>query len=262
MTTKTYRFLVVGAGGVGSWLAEGLVRMLEWRVPGSALIIVDGDSFEAKNKERQNFSGSGNKADVLAAQIAPAYPNTFVVPIPQWVVEKADPQEEAEIQEDGMPAAGKISAVELLDEGDVVYAVVDNFKARKDICDAARNYDNIDIFLGGNDENLFGSTYHYRRRDGKDVTDHPSVLHEEYVNPPDRNPGDLSCEERAKIDGGTQLIAANFGVTAYLLGQTQSTIIEDNPISHGEIYFDLGAGLAQAYDRTTESINNKTVATV
>lgn len=260
--TDPKRFVLVGAGGVGSWLAEGLVRMLEYKMPGSALVIVDGDNYEPKNKERQNFQGSGNKAEVLAAKLAPEYIETFVVPMAKWVVEQDDGTDEPEILEDGTPGASKISAKRLLDPGDVVYAVVDNYKARKDLCDAARELDDVDVFLGGNDDSLFGSIYHYRRRNGEDVTEHPSVLHDEYVNPPDRNPGELSCEERAKIDGGTQLIAANFGVATYLLGQTQKTIIEDNPIDSGEIYFDLGVGLAQAFDRTTETSKEKAVATV
>ena len=43
MTTK--RFIVIGAGGIGTWLTAGLVRLLEWKFPGSALIIVDGDNY-------------------------------------------------------------------------------------------------------------------------------------------------------------------------------------------------------------------------
>ena len=40
------RFIVVGAGGIGTWLCAGLVRLLEWKYPGSGLIIVDGDNYE------------------------------------------------------------------------------------------------------------------------------------------------------------------------------------------------------------------------
>ena len=53
--TKQHRFILIGAGGIGTWLAAGLVRLLEWKFPGSALIIVDGDTYEEKNKERQDL---------------------------------------------------------------------------------------------------------------------------------------------------------------------------------------------------------------
>jgi len=252
MTDEPRRLVVVGAGGVGTWLAQALVRMLEYKLPGSMLVIVDGDNFEQKNKERQSFKGAGNKADVLAHELQGDFPNTMIVPLAKWVVADEPESDEEEVDEDGVRSAGVVTASKLLQEDDVIYAVVDNFKARKDICDAARSYDNIDIFLGGNDEELYGSVYQYRRRDGVDITEHPSVRSEEYVNPPDRNPGELSCAERAEIDGGTQLIAANFGVVAFLLGRTQATILTDGNFLANDVKFDLGHGLAQAYDRTVE----------
>jgi len=52
----------VGAGGIGNWLLRGLTPMLEHRAPGSVLMIIDGDTFEEKNRERQDFSEFGEKA--------------------------------------------------------------------------------------------------------------------------------------------------------------------------------------------------------
>jgi tRNA A37 threonylcarbamoyladenosine dehydratase len=63
------RVVLVGAGGIGTWLAEGVVRLLEWKYPGSALIIVDGDSYEQRNLERQSFTQVGNKASVKALEL-------------------------------------------------------------------------------------------------------------------------------------------------------------------------------------------------
>lgn len=254
MADKTFRFLIIGAGGVGSWLAPACVRMLEYAAPGSMLVIVDGDQYEEKNKERQNFRGAGNKAEVLAAELAPEFLQTMVIPMAKWVVSEL-PEEEGDEEEEG--EAGKITAKRLLKNGDVVYAVVDNFKARKDICDAAAEVDDIDVFLGGNDEGLYGSVQHYRRRNGKDVTEHPAVRNPEIADPADRNPGDMSCAERAKIEGGTQFIASNFGVAAWLLGRTQEVILNDGNMDANNIYFDLGLGMAQAYDRRVEVAEEK-----
>jgi len=153
----------------------------------------------------------------------------------------------------GENATNKITAADLLNENDVVYAVVDNFMARHIILEAARSFENIDVFLGGNDEDMFGSVYQYRRVDGQDVTQNPNDFKPEFQNPTDRNPGELSCQERAEIDGGTQLIVANFGVAATLIARTQATIIEESDpresLAVSEIFFDLREGLMNNYDR-------------
>lgn len=242
------RFLVVGAGGIGSWLCEGLVRMLEYKDPGSMLLIIDGDNFEPKNKERQAFTNYGNKADVRAAELTPQFPQTFVVPIPRWVVDKMPEGSENEEE----PSA--IAASDLLKDGDVVYAVVDNFACRALLFETARGIDNIDVFTGGNSEGLDGSIYHYQRRAGVDVTDNPADTHPELANPTDRNPGQMSCQERAEIEGGTQLIATNFTVAALLLGRTQHCIIEGNLPQATESFFDLSLGLVASYDRLAENV--------
>lgn len=239
------RFVLVGAGGIGTWLSAGLVRLLEWKYPGSALIIVDGDSFEDKNKERQDFSRMGNKAVVKASELVPQFPNTTIIPVPKWVV--AD--DFSGVTDEDSP---KITASQLIREDDVVFAVVDNFAARKIIFDAATALNNIDVFTGGNDDSLFGSIYHYQKRNGIEITSHPSEYHPEYHNPPDKNPGELSCQDRAKIEGGTQLLATNMAVAAFILGRVQKTIVSEESPEETEIFFDLGIGKAEPYNRMHE----------
>ena len=237
------RFILVGAGGIGTWLAAGLARLLEFKYPGSALVIVDGDTYEQRNLERQSFKTMGNKAIATANELTQQFNNTLFIPLAKWVV---DDNFAGVSDEEDSP---KIPASSLITENDVVFAVVDNFAARKIIFDAAQNLDNIDIFTGGNDDGLFGSIYHYQRRDGRDVTDHPVNTHPEYDNPPDKNPGELSCQDRAKIEGGTQLLATNMAVAAFLLGRVQKTIVANQSPDEAEIYFDLGIGKAEPYDR-------------
>lgn len=254
MTTRDpFRAVVIGAGGVGTWLCHGLARQLEFSAPGSGLIIVDGDAFEAKNLERQAFTGQGNKASVLANDLDKQFPRTIIIPMPSWVVDKVDAGEAKEEQDDGSVVT-KIAASDLLCDGDVVYAVVDNDACRKTLIEAASKLDNVDIFTAGNDEEYFGSVYHYRRRDGRDVTINPLENHPEYENPSDRNPGDLSCQERAEIEGGTQLVATNMTVAAYLLGRTHKVIIADQDVTESEIFFDIGVGLAQSNDRSINTM--------
>lgn len=245
MNNDPKRVIVVGAGGIGTWLCAGLVRMLEWKFPGSALIIVDGDNYEAKNLERQDFTQIGNKASVKALELSKQFNETNIFPLPKWVV--SDDFNQATDEN-----TNKIKASELIAENDIVVAVVDNFAARKVLFDAASKLNNVDVFTGGNDDNLFGSVYHYQRRNALDVTAHPATTHDEYLNPPDRNPGELSCQERAELEGGTQVLATNMAVAAFILGRIQKTIVSDQSPEETEIYFDLGLGMSQPYNRMVE----------
>lgn len=237
-------FCIVGVGGIGTALADDLTKMLEYKRPASYMILVDGDTFEEKNKERQNFGEMGRKAEVKAKELQSRFSATTIVPVAKWVVEEV-PQSQGEEDANADPTTSdspstKIAVRDLLDEGMVVFAVVDNFMARAIICEEAENYDNIDVFMGGNDDALFGSVYHYQRRNGEDITAQPKLWHPELLDPPDRNPGDLSCEERAKIDGGTQLVATNRMVAAYMLGRVQHCILEGNEPGEGASwYFDM-----------------------
>jgi len=245
MESNQKRFLLIGAGGVGTWLAAGLVRLLEWKFPGSALIIVDGDNYEEKNKERQEFVKIGNKAVIKAHELTPHFQKTTIIPIPKWVVSNDFKGVSTEAED-----SPKIKASDLICEKDVVFAVVDNFAARKIIFDAASKLNNVDVFTGGNDDALFGSIYHYQKRDGLEITEHPSVFHPEYENAPDKNPGELSCQQRSELQGGTQLLATNMAVAAFILGRVQKTIVLDQSPEETEIYFDLGLGKSEPYNRT------------
>jgi len=219
------------------------------------MLIVDGDNYEEKNVERQVFSKLGNKAQVLRDDLQPTLLKTYVIADPSWVVSEENKGDiDPEDEEGGI---GKITANELLQENDYVFAVVDNFAARKLLLDAAKDYNDIDIFLGGNDENLGGSITHYCRRNGEDVTMHPGLLHPEFVNPGDRNPGELSCAERAKLDGGTQFLAANLAVTSQLVAKASQFMFgtdeqKAKSLQFSEIFFEMADALCSEYDRRTE----------
>jgi hypothetical protein len=255
---KQHRGIVIGCGGIGTWLGHGLAKAFQFQAPMSALILVDGDNFEPKNQQRQHFTTYGNKAVVLRDDIKTSSQNVFLIAKASWIVsEEEAAKKTVDPEEDN--TVTKITAASLIQEHDHVFCVVDNFAARKLVIDAARDIDNIDIYLGGNDEALFGSVYHYQRRDGKDVTMHPTVMHEEFVNPSDRNPGEMSCQERAALDGGTQLLAVNMAVASYLLAKAHQVIFgsdeeKQTAIERAEIYFDLAEGLSQPHDRRPELV--------
>lgn len=251
------RVKMVGVGGIGSWLAPALANVLNAHAPDSQFSLYDGDNFEPKNKERQNFDTYGNKAISVARSIGDSVDQILVQGYPAWIV-----SEEAAVKpaEDEEASVMKITAADLLDDGDVIILAVDNFAARKLIFDAAMDINNIDIYSGGNGsvedgDALFGSVYHFRRRDGKCVTAHPAEYHPEFENPADRNPGEMSCAERAKVEGGHQIVAANMTVSALILAKLSETVLTDDQalidrsIATGEIYFDWSAGLASNGER-------------
>lgn len=245
------RVVIIGCGGVGSWLAPGLARALEFQAPMSQLLLIDGDNFELKNAERQNFTQFGNKAHSLRNDIQPIAPQTMIIAQAAWVVAPEAANEEVDPEEEGVI---KLSPYDILQDGDFVFPVVDNYMARKLIFDAASSFDNIDVLSGGNDERLAGSVYHYQRRDGQDVTFHPAKYHEEYENPPDRNPGELSCAERAMIDGGSQTLAANMAVATLLLAKASHAMFgsdteKEKMLEYAEIYFDFEVGAALPAER-------------
>ena len=203
-------------------------------------------NYEEKNKERQEFTKLGNKAVVKATELVPNFLNTTIIPIAKWVVS----DDFKGVTDEDSP---KITVSQLINEGDIVFAVVDNFAVRKIIFDHAATLNDVDVFTGGNDDELFGSIYHYQKREGVEITAHPGEFHPEYHNPPDKNPGELSCQDRAKIEGGTQLLATNMAVAAFILGRVQKTIVSNQSPEETEVFFDLGVGLSQAFNRTNES---------
>lgn len=247
VTIPPQTVIIVGCGGVGGWVARGLIKMLDFVAEGSTLILVDGDSYEPKNHDRQVFAKYGNKAQVLSKELVELSRYTTVIALDKWVVESLEARSPAAVAEDNDDDSDtgddKVIASALLDtEGTILIPAVDNWKVRKVLIDAAQGLSNIDVFMSGNDDASYGTLYHYRRRDGKDVTVNPVDIHPELANPQDRNPGELSCEERAAIDGGTQLLATNMGVAAYTLAALESTMIKGLPVQHNQVYFDLLVG--------------------
>lgn len=246
------RCIIIGAGGVGGWLSAGVAATMSFakEIPEDdprELVIVDGDDFEPKNITRQHFNAMGNKAEIRAAELTPMYPYVDIVPKGLWVVETVP-----ELAEDENPSA--IAAKDLMADGDIVFAVVDNFATRATIIATAATLDNVDVVLAGNDDGWFASMYHYQRREGVDITDNP-LWKPELANPTDRNPGELSCAERAAIDGGTQNIWTNMAAASMAGVRFVETIIRGNrPTDADEVYADLDVGRAAGFDRsaTTE----------
>src|ERR1700744_2720658 len=70
----TKRIKVIGLGGIGSYLVEPLCRYLSHQKDYVELTLVDGDAYEDRNRQRQQFSDKGNKAIITMESLRPKFP--------------------------------------------------------------------------------------------------------------------------------------------------------------------------------------------
>ena len=64
------RVKVIGIGGIGGCLLPVLCKFLDFKTSDKVtLVLVDGDSYETKNLDRQFFDDFGNKAEVTLSLI-------------------------------------------------------------------------------------------------------------------------------------------------------------------------------------------------
>ena len=130
------RLVVVGLGGIGSILIERLGRFLNYSTEAEQhqLVLVDGDNYEVKNFERQEFSALGPKSEVKANEIKAQYIQLSVEALPMYI------------------DMANINTV--IKEGDIVFVCVDNHKTRNIISTYAKMLKDITIISGGNELSL------------------------------------------------------------------------------------------------------------
>lgn len=207
---------IIGLGGVGSILVERLCRFLNYtRDIEANVTLVDGDTYEAKNYERQEFSTFGNKAEVKASDLDVQFPDISIDVFPAFVNET--------------------TVMEVVKEGDVVFLCVDNHKTRNIVNTYCKNIKNVTLISGGN-EFVDGNVQTYIRKDGNDVTPDIAAYHPEIANPDDKLPEELSCEQLSQSD--PQLYFANLGVATIMCWSFYNAVIKED-IEASEVYFDI-----------------------
>ncbi len=171
------RHLVIGAGGVNSWLIAKLVRA----APGEYVRILDGDRLEERNLDRQlfDFSDIGKlKAEALAIKYRVDWQGDFFT-----------------------------SGTLRLEESDLLWVGVDNHSARREALDACDLY-GCQALLGANEE-TDAEAYYYRREWGGGPNDprviYPSILTDRSGDP--LRP--VGCIEAAQEHGQVQTVLAN-----------------------------------------------------
>jgi len=216
---------VIGIGGIGSHLVFPLCRYLDALSEKAYVTLIDGDQFEPKNSDRQEFFDFGNKAEVTAERFKTSFPELPIEAKPWYVTEE--------------------NLFLCIKTRDVVFLCVDNHATRKLVSDYCKTLSNVLIISGGN-EHTDGNVQIYLRKSGKDVTPSLTHLHPEIASPKDRNPAEMSCEELAN-NSAPQLIFTNFMVAACMLAAFWMVNSRGKKeVRYSEQYFDLETGCARS----------------
>lgn len=215
METKNIK--IIGLGGVGSILVERLCRFLNYSQLNSNFIItlIDGDEYEDKNYERQEFTRLGNKAEIKANDLRVIYSNLIIDCVTEYI------------------NADTIS--EVINEGDVVFLCVDNHKTRMVVSNYCKTLNGVILISGGN-ELTDGNVQIFVRKGGVSLTPDLCAYHPEIANPSDRSPEEMSCEELSKAE--PQLYFTNLSVATIMCWAYYNVVVKQN-INASEIYFDM-----------------------
>lgn len=217
---------VIGIGGIGTCLLPVLLRFLNFNVSDTKLLLIDGDRFEEKNRERQTFDRLGNKAEVTVERLREQYPRVYLHARGEYVTED--------------------NVVQFIREGDTVFLCVDNHATRKLVSDHCEELNNVVLISGGN-ELTDGSVHVYVRKGGEDLTlPLANDFHPEIQYPKDANPGEAGCEEQA--ESTPQLLLTNNLVAAMMLSSFYA-ILQDK-LAYDELYCDLITGNCRAVRRS------------
>ena len=220
------KYVVVGAGGIGSHLLGPLCRYLDNSQENPHILVLDGDQYETKNADRQNFARMGNKAEVSVEEAKQRFPRLMIEARPVFVTD------------DNICA--------YIGKGDVVFSCVDNHATRLLLSDHCATLSDVMLISGGNDYSN-GSVHVFIREKGGYKTPALTYLHPEIASPRDKRPDQMSCEELVSA-GAPQLIFANLTAAALMLGSFwKAEKTKDLPFT--EMYFDLDGGAFRSADR-------------
>jgi molybdopterin/thiamine biosynthesis adenylyltransferase len=220
--------VVIGLGGVGSILIERLCRFLNFSSDQPPnLLLVDGDEYEQKNYERQEFTRLGNKADIKAGELEMKFPNLQIDAFEEYIDED--------------------NVVDVIKEDDVVFLCVDNHKTRMIVSRYCENMKNVILISGGN-ELTDGNVQFFVRKDNKNLTCDLCKYHPEIAEPDDKLPSEMSCEELSVSE--PQLYFANLGVATIMCWTYYNVVVKESyDVTQSEVYFDMRSMNAQSQTR-------------
>jgi molybdopterin/thiamine biosynthesis adenylyltransferase len=235
-------YAIIGAGGIGTYLLEPLIRFLAYSKKAEAdpdvLYVVDGDIVEVKNMARQHTLASvgQNKAEVLCSRARGIVGDDLTMrAIPHYY----------SLEKQNLPCHK-----EWLTNGITVFVCVDNDKTRVLIEKALCKLDDATMVVGGNSFDK-GQAQLFVRRDKKNVTPRISELAPEILeeDAEDLFPDDLDCLEAAV--SSPQLVFANSAVANAMHGLWYAMTLNATPeTSVNEIQVNVGLASARQARRT------------
>jgi molybdopterin/thiamine biosynthesis adenylyltransferase len=214
---------IIGIGGIGTALLPFLCRYLNYNGPkalgrGVRLTLVDGDNFEGKNAERQDFAVMGNKARVKAEELARVFPQLSLRAVAKYITPP--------------------NAAEIIEEGDIIFLCVDNHATRKLVSEYCQKLKDVLLISGGNDL-VDGNVQIYWRGGGKDLTQPLTRFHPEIATPKDKSPHELSCEE-LMAQAAPQLLFTNLAIASAMLNAFYGYL--EGKLNYSEVYIDILEG--------------------
>jgi molybdopterin/thiamine biosynthesis adenylyltransferase len=217
--------VIIGLGGIGCELAEHLSRILAFGSPFRGIkiikvILIDGDTYQFRNAERQDFDRLGNKAIVQAGLFSKKFPRILFGAIPCFVGEKNSERE--------------IAVDSVVKENRIIFLAPDNGKTRKLVNDQCTTLKNVVLISGGN-EVVDGYAHLFVRRNGKDITPPLTYMNPSVSEPKDKSPAEMGCAEL--MEAKPQLYLANLDVAQSMLILFYPLV--NTPINKGLPFFRL-----------------------
>lgn len=229
---KPLKVKVIGLGGIGLSLLPTLCRYLNYndeKYPAVEVSLIDGDTFEERNRDRQEFVEVGPKASMTAAEYRGQFPRLMFWDHPVYVADN--------------------NVIQLIRENDIVLLCVDNHKTRKLVSDRAEELKNVTVISGGNDWTDGNVLVHIRREETNLTPPLANKYHPEIMTPTDKNPAEV--EEKAAgcaklAPAAPQLLITNNYIAAIMLAAFFNLVDEEQyekvvaaPENYAELYCDL-----------------------
>ncbi|MBI4433202.1 ThiF family adenylyltransferase [Candidatus Uhrbacteria bacterium] len=217
---------LIGLGGNGTWAVHPIALWLAHHGgTGTRLTLVDGDSYEEGNRDRQNFQFPGNKAVSKERELRAQMPTLRIDAIPEY--------------------CGPENIEFICGEGEIVLLCVDNNPTRKLVSEFVQAHRKDAIVISVGNELEYGTVLVYIRRGGVDIT---PALHtiEEIAHPKGKAPYEMSCEELAAV-GDPQILPTNFAAASALVSAFWKCVTA--PESFGALPDSTEAKQQRAYTR-------------
>lgn len=216
MTGPQLNVKVIGLGGIGGALLPFLGRFLDAHEPPARLTLIDGDEFEARNRARQAVPAYGNKAIILAGELARTFDRLSVRGVPEYI--------------------GEDNVASLVEEGDYVLLTVDNHPSRRVVSDHCSRLRDVVVISGGN-ELYDGNVQVFTRRGGEERCPSLTRYHPEISRAIGPLPGE-GCD--MQVSSAPQLLVTNVAVASAMLSAFYACL--RGMLAYEEVYLDILAG--------------------